>query len=58
MGRINNMSKWQVYITDNNGEGVAQELQVWDDNEILELRLAAFANDAVISIEPFKELES
>jgi len=36
------MSKWQLYITDNNGDGIPQELRVWDDEEetILELRLA------------------
>ena len=51
------MTKWQLYITANNGDDIPQALRVWDDNEeqILELRLAAYAKDAVISIEPLGE---
>ena len=51
------MSEWQLYITANNGEDIPQQLKVWDDSDepILELRLAAFSKDAVISIEPLKE---
>lgn len=48
------MCKWQLYITANNGDDVPQRLMVWDDGEeFLELRLAAFSKDAVISIEPY-----
>lgn len=48
------MRKWQLYITANNGDDVPQRLMVWDDDEeFLELRLAAFAKDAVISFEPY-----
>lgn len=48
------MCKWQLYITANNGDDVPQRLMVWDDNEeFLELRLAAFSKDAVISFEPY-----
>ena len=48
------MAKWQLYITADKGDDVPQELKVWDDEEetILELRLAAYAKDAVITIEP------
>lgn len=48
------MSKWQIYITANNGDDIPQELKVWDDDKepILNLRLAAYAKDAVITIEP------
>lgn len=49
------MAKWQIYVTDNNGDGHVQELMVWDDSDILELHLAAFASDAVITIAPYKE---
>lgn len=43
---------YQIYITANNGEDVTQELMQWDGEDRLELRLSAYANDAVISVEP------
>lgn len=48
------MTKWQIYITANNGDDIPQELKLWDDDKepLLHLRLAAFAKDAVIDIEP------
>lgn len=54
------MAKWQIYITANNGEDIPQHLRVWDDEDEpgLELRLAAFAKDAVITIEPLIEQEA
>lgn len=51
------MSKWQLWITANNGDDVPQELRVWnDEEEILELRLSAYANNAVITVEPLDEV--
>lgn len=49
---------YSIYLTANNGEDVPQQLQDWDGEERLELRLAGFAKDAVISIEPKPNQES
>lgn len=49
---------YKVWLISDNGEGVPQELADWytaDGN--LELRLSAFANNAVIQIEPRIEIE-
>ena len=44
--------KYNVYLTSENGDGISQQLQDWDGEDILELRCIAFAKDVVISIEP------
>lgn len=51
------MTKWQLYVTADSGNDIPQELRTWDDEQQpqLELRLAAFAKDAVITIEPLIE---
>lgn len=43
---------YDVWVTANNGDDIPQKLEDWDGESGLELRLAAFANDAVIFIEP------
>lgn len=42
----------KIWLISDNGEGVPQELKDWDGTDTLVLRLSAFANDAVIEIEP------
>ncbi len=47
---------YTVYIISDNGEGIPQKLHDWfTDDGNLELRLSAFAKDAVIVIEPREE---
>jgi hypothetical protein len=47
------MSKHKVWLIGENGDGIPQALEDWDDdNGGLTLRLIAFAKDAVIEIEP------
>lgn len=47
--------KYLVFIVDNGGDGHVTSLPDWDGESPLEIRLAAFARDAVISIEPVYE---
>lgn len=42
----------KVYLISDNGDGVPQRLEDWDGEDTLVLRLSAFANDAVIEVEP------
>lgn len=44
--------KYNIYLIPENGDGIPQQLQDWDGEEVLELRCIAFAKDVVISIEP------
>lgn len=52
------MSKYYVWLTAYDGEGIPQALEEWDDEQPLTLRLSAFAPDAVITIESKPEVES
>lgn len=47
--------KYLVFIIESGGEGRVTSLPDWDGEDPLEIRLAAFARDAVVSIEPVYE---
>jgi hypothetical protein len=46
------MTKYAIYITSDNGNGVTMRLEDYDGESIRDFRLAAFARDAVLTIEP------
>lgn len=45
------MNHYKVYATGNDGQGIPQELQAWNGEDVLELHCNIFAGDVVISIE-------
>jgi hypothetical protein len=46
------MTKYAIYIIPDNGNGIPERLEDYDGESIRNIRLAAFARDSVISIEP------
>ncbi|MBA3756027.1 MAG: hypothetical protein H0X02_07315 [Nitrosomonas sp.] len=47
------MSKHKVWLIPKNGDGIPQQLMDWDDEDgNFVIQLVAFAEDAVIEVEP------
>lgn len=47
--------KYLVFLIEDGGDGRVTSLPDWNGEETLEIRLAAFARDAVITIDPVYE---
>jgi hypothetical protein len=46
------VTKYAIYIIPDNGNGIPERLEDYDGESIRNIRIAAFARDSVISIEP------